>query len=485
MRATTLPRYGMTPQSEPSRPKTSSAISVVWLCLTLAAIVAAFLTDFSKVSLVPVAVATGALLLVLPLHCLPPIALAAFAMLPIGFLSDVEQSFRLYVSPSFVVMTVWAIRSSGLARERRPEGLAQWVTIAAVIFAALTIPFSVSSVQSVAWVANIAVFVLFPLLLAGRAHSESLARLLTLTWSTLGVVLGCMALLEKMLSYHVLGDLIPYARLDIQVTWLTDRATTLLGHPLMNATFFAVATTIAGVRLLQRPSPRTAFVVTATTIGLFLTVSRSGVIATVGALALGLLITLIQGRVSIGAKLLGLGAVIVTSGVLALSPLLADRGVEGAASTAVRFKVVDLAIRLAEEDGYLGSGAGTSNGRAVMAGARFPIENSFLCLLISVGVIGLLLMVAAIAAIVFAALRQASIPEASGMLCFSIICGAWPVWDNRPVAWMIFTSLILMALTNAGIGKVIHEHRGKGEGPSHPGEPPVSLNVAARSWPTT
>lgn len=433
----------------PDRP---DGLAVVALILTAASCTAVGLLGVSPLILVSILTWSALLLFALPLSWLPSLALALFAMLPTGYLLVLEESTRLYLSPSTAVMCIWSVRClCGPPGRRVRHRMIAALAAAFVGLSALSILGSFSVNQSVAWTANVAVLVAAPIVLAHRAPLRTGANLRR-TLEALGVALGALAIVEKVAGVHVLGDLIPYGDLDITVTWLTDRATTLLGHPLMNATFFAVVTSTVIMRLLAEPRLSTAFIALVPGAGLLLSVSRAGVAAAVGAMVVGFLFEMTQRRVSLGARVMGLGAIAVTSAVLALSPLLAERGREGTVSTEVRYKVVDLALRIVESDRYQGSGAGTSNGRAVAAGSPFPIENSYLCILISLGIAGTLITLALLVASIVAAFRAGAIAAATGMVCFCIVCGAWPVWDNRPVVWTLFGALVLMAFAQPDTG---------------------------------
>ena len=127
--------------------------------------------------------------------------------------------------------------------------------------------------------------------------------------------------------------------------------------------------------------------------GVVVSVSRGALLAVV----LATLATLVVGAVRLGPRRMpGLGQVVALSvlGAVAVwaTGLVQGRSTsqEGAASAEVRTALFDTAFDIARADGWLGSGPGTADaltGRWL--GQEIPLENSWLQLLVSLGMIGL------------------------------------------------------------------------------------------------
>ena len=178
---------------------------------------------------------------------------------------------------------------------------------------------------------------------------------------------------------------------SLEQEWSGYRSHGSFGHPLYAGTFFAVSFAVAIGRWVTTGNGRLWAV--AASGGVVVSVSRGALLAVV----LATLATLVVGAVHLGPRRMpGLGQVVALSvlGAVAVwaTGLVQGRSTsqEGAASADLRTALFDTAFDIARADGWLGSGPGTAEditGRWL--GQEIPLENSWLQLLVSLGMIGL------------------------------------------------------------------------------------------------
>ncbi|MDJ0467285.1 O-antigen ligase family protein [Rhodococcoides fascians] len=415
------------------------------IAVVLAGAVGAAATN-SLYAVAVVAVIALASLFAVPRHILPALALTAFAVLPIGYLSQVPFAVGRYVTPSVVILVVWVFRSVG--RKSGPQRMPVWTLLSVLsltwfIYSALT---SIDPLKSAMWLASFAVLVVFVGRLGFAAESET-APVLVRTWLWLGVGLGLLGLVEGISGSSLLSSVLVAADGGFEDRWSVHRITTLLGHPLMNGTFFAVTATLAAFVAFQTRSRLAITSALLSSASVAFTVSRSATLALVVGVAAGIILLLANREQSFGKKVIVSTLVVIGAVALLSSPLLTERSdsAEGAASSQYRATVVDTALGLAEEDNYMGSGVGTSNIRSVDAGSQFTIENSYLGLLTSAGIPGVLFVSALLLTAIYTAVRRSRVPVAAALVAYGVVAAGWPMWENVPGAFVIESALLLLA----------------------------------------
>lgn len=394
-----------------------------------------------------VALVATCILFIVPRYVLPSLALVVFAVLPVGYVSEVPFSVGRFFTPALVVFLVWIIR--GLGSRGPVERTPAWtvtsvVTVSWLIYSTLT---SIDPVKSAMWTSSFVVLVLLVGRLAFRVDERTTSSLLR-TWLWLGVVLGALGLLEGVIGRSLFGKLYVAADGGFDDRWSVYRITTTLGHPLMNGTFFAVTATLALFVAVQTKSRLAAVSAVFSTAGVAFTVSRSATLALVVGVAAGIILLLTNREQSFGKKIVTTCMVVVGAAGLLYSPLLAERSgsVEGASSTQYRESVIDTALGLSAGDNYLGSGVGTSNIRAIDAGEQFTIENSFLGVLTSAGVPGVMLVSVLLLVAIVTAIKRGRTPVAAAFVAYAVVAAGWPIWENIPGAFVIESALLLLAL---------------------------------------
>lgn len=392
--------------------------------------------------------AIGLLFAVLcPIQWLPGLAFVSFALLPITYMPQVNPLIGRYFAPAVFLLVVWYIRSKGHPAVDVKKLPRPWFVLSILLlaWASLTILWSIDAQRSVAWVATLAVVFIGPAWMTRRANPVTIAAV-TKTWLLLGLALGSMAILEGLLQVSFLAPVFSNAEggsVGVDQVWSTARATTTLGHPLMNATFFATTAAFAIIKVARSGSKLAFLSGAACTAASIFTVSRSAVSALAFGLLVGVVAALISGGMSFGRKLFWSLASIAVGVAVLNSPLVIERSnsIEGQGSTYIRATVLDAAFRFAAEDGYRGAGAGSSPTRSSAAGLSFPLENAYAGILVSLGVFGTVVFILLLGGMIIVAIRR-GLPEiAAGTAAFAAQAAAYPLFDNVPVAMIVLGML--------------------------------------------
>ena len=415
------------------------------MALALVALVVVVLGAVVALSPVGTAALLGLALFVaaasLPLRLLPVVSLWLFALVPVGYLIYVPNYFARFWTPAVLVLAVWVVRLAlGSGRPALLRSLRWTVPLALVLLALSTV--SLSDTRSVNWTIILFVTVALPTALVPAVDERTSSTLLK-SWFTLGIALSLVAVLESLVESNPLAR---YYNFDQH--WALYRVTTTLGHPLMNGTFFAVTACVAAFVALRPSGPRAVafacFVLTALAAGL--TGSRSGVYALVCGLGVGLLVMLVSGRTSIANKLLGVAIGVTALLVLPALPSIAGRSAsaEGVASGLYRDESIRLAGKLIAQHPWLGSGPGSSAIAVARSGANLPLENAVLGTVVSLGVVGMIVLLV-LAVLVLVRAGQGGRPDGIGAIAAFVVAGsAFPLWEPNPAA-LILVGLVLIA----------------------------------------
>jgi hypothetical protein len=345
-----------------------------------------------RVLLAAAALFAVAVLISLPRYALPAIALVAFALLPAKQLPFPGEPATL--NPGFVVMGVWLVRQhldvSRLQR-RIPVGLVLlggWLGLSVLH----------SSHRSTSLWSAVSLIVLGLATAGAIARSDEQTRaLLVKSWVRLGGWLGLFALVETfVLKANPLYDwAYQSSSAPLLQVWSTHRATTTLGHPLVNALFFVLAMLLAYSEW-QRVGGRVQLVCAALAVGgLLATVSRGGVVALVGGFVMLSLVTA-SAAGSRRSRRLGLPVMAVVIAVLTLfgASLLGGRSNthEGTTSSQYRITTLQDGVKLVKLSPVVGVGVGnTDSARKAIAIGRFRnlgLENSWVELFVGLGIPG-------------------------------------------------------------------------------------------------
>jgi O-antigen ligase len=386
----------------------------------------------------------------LPNRWLPSLALAIFTLVPLQYMS-VPTKFT-YITPALVVLVIWQARGR----------LTQWtpaIPVSRRAFQALSIALAFSiicswlNVQSLPGygghefiISFIALAVLLPV--ASCGYSAGLSEVGT-TWTVLGGALGVYAVVEKFVlhSNPLFDGLYSAGLTPIVQDWSTYRATTSLGHPLLNATYFSIAVLfgaggyMAGRKWLLYPALLSVA-------GLVSTVSRSGVLA----LGAGVLVCLATGtfRASI-VKLRTTLTVLVVLGLSAAvaQPLLNARSSssEGAVSSQYRDLLRTSALQAFHEHPLLGFGPGGLPSAAAAGGLNTggDFENSWIEFVLAHGIIGTALLALVVGFSIIRAYRSGNLGLAGALTSYSVSMSAFNLLPAYLPAHLLLGLLLAMA----------------------------------------
>jgi polysaccharide biosynthesis protein PslJ len=330
---------------------------------------------------------------------LPPLALTALVLIPRKALPDYPLSDLLTLP--FIIMVVWCLRRLLVAKPRQPVSTTQQVHSlnpfrGFIVFLALWFALSALASDykgaSIAWIAHFMVLAIAPILLGIDGEER---RLIKRCFAVLTAVVSVYAIGEWILGGNLLYDPI-YALLgenEVQV-WSTYRSHVSFGHPLYASLFLSLGFGAFFTELLTSSSRANITLSALSLVGVASTVSRSGLLTVAGLIVFTILLTVFRRtntnflvKIVLTACIGGLAAVAMTS------PLVQERFLSNEAESSVgaREAMIDVAATAASEQSWLGSGPGTSSqGVLPFNPLGLYVENGYLQLLVSVGLVGLI-----------------------------------------------------------------------------------------------
>ncbi|WP_142132870.1 hypothetical protein [Arthrobacter sp. SLBN-83] len=410
--------------------------------LVVVASLAILLSEQAWVGVIGLGASIGVIVAaIVPVRFLPGLAFATFLLLPITYMPQVNPFIGRYLSPALFFLVVWFIRS----RRTATGGVIpkSWLFLAILLlgWAVLSFIWSIDSSRSIAWTGTVACVFLGPALMARRAETSTVAAL-SKSWLWIGLFLSAMAVAEGLTSTSFLGSLYSNTEsgaIGFNQVWSESRATTTLGHPLMNATFFATTAAYAIMNSARTKSRLSLYAGAACTAGSVFTVSRSAVTALAVGLVVGVVAVAVTKAMSFGRKTVWTAAAVCAGLVVMNSPLIAARSqsAEGDSSSVLRAVLLDAAIRISGEGNFIGAGAGASQSRATMAGMTLPFENSYAGVLVSLGGFGVAVFALLIAGLVLTGIRRGLPEVAAATTAFGVQIAAYPLVDNVPVALIV------------------------------------------------
>jgi O-antigen ligase len=371
-----------------------------------------------------------ATLLFAPVAYLPLLALSTFCLVPVNDL-PLPGVFRA-ASFGVVVLGVWLLRRGARPRARMSD-LTRYSAYLLVLCLLVTSIFTISLSRSVVWSIAFIASVLLPALAGGFTDKES--RLIITGLITLATGLSCFAIVEYAIRENpLLGHLYSEAPYPLVQHWSTYRVTTTLGHPLNNALVFAAAAVAAFAAYLETKRARLLVAFALTLVGLFLTGSRGALYLTPVVIVVVMVVYLRSHRlrlhgfgriVLLVAASAGIGGTLYTQTVGAR----AETG-EARSSTNVRYEDVRVGIARAAHLDFLGSGPGTSNSARAenaesISDSNLVIENSYIQLLVSIGIPGVLLVIVFFGALVREGIRRQRLPAVGAFLSTALVIATY------------------------------------------------------------
>lgn len=381
----------------------------------------------------------------------PVVALALFIVLPRFVFSD--SSALQAVPPASWVLIVWLLRLARGAEVRNATRRALLALIVAFCaWGAFTVIWSSAITTSAGWLVPFAL-VTVPLII-GAVDRPSMVTLRR-GWLVLAALVAVYGLVEFILSSNVVYDYLRAVLAEPLVrSWSVYRVNASFGHPLYAALFYAVSAAFAygiGIRRGGIAPFVVAALCSAATVATF---SRAGIASLAIALvSQTVLATFTRSKLRFFGKL-GVSLLLVAGAFAAFQvPQLQERllSEEALTSSAARDILPVIASSAAEAHSYLGSGIGTSaTAIAPFNPEGLLMENGYLQLFVSSGVIGVVLFAAVLLTALLGALRRVDIAGFGSMLAFSIMIGTFNGVESNPGFLMILGFVLAMIVDEKG-----------------------------------
>lgn len=392
--------------------------------------------------------------LLLPARFGPAIALVLYVLVPYSYF-DMPQVFQL-VSPATLVLAIWLGRAL-------IAGRVTWATggrrVAAAALTGLWVLVVVESLLGGTlldknWMSSL--LAICVVLWAGVGGDFVSRTLITTTWVALGTGLSLFAVVEKYVweANEVYGPIFTDAAANPMVQeWATYRATTSLGHPLVNSLFLSIAVVLATTAYLTNHKIRWLVAAALCVVGVLATVSRSGLVAT----ALGVLLVLAQAvwRAGAGRRWRSVAIILVAGGasIWLAEVVFGDRleSSEAAVSAGFRDVVQSVAIEGIESRWLAGYGPGGLAHASFDAGLETTgnFENSWIELALATGLPGFVLFAAAVLAMLATAMVRGQIGVAGSIIVYIVSAWSFNLIFGHIAAHVLLVLLALLAFAPA------------------------------------
>lgn len=392
----------------------------------------------------------AAILLTVPVHTLPTIALCVMVLLP-GRLLD-AMGFPIS-TPGAIVLGIWALRRAGTKRTgfgiRPPISLSVPVLLFLLWSALHTLASSAPSL-SLNWTLTFTLAVALPLLVRGTYEDITVLRA-SFPW--IATAAATLAIVQGAAQANFLYDPL-YSALGLESVqhWEVYRADASFAHPLTAALFFSVGLAFCAGRWIETRRRTFALAAALQASALVLTVSRGAYIAAAASVLFVVLAGVFAGRrFSRGRSLviaLGFGvfAVVALQSELFVQRTLSE---EASSSTEARNALVQISLEAAASTNWVGGGVAAST--VVAAPFNFlglPIESAYLQLLLGVGVPGLVLFFWLLLALLIRAVRVRNIAAAGGLVAFAVSVGGYASMDTNMPVLVLFGLLSVLCWTD-------------------------------------
>jgi hypothetical protein len=395
------------------------------------------------------ALAVVGTLFALPLRYLPAITLLAALLVPteLSLFPRELQGASLGIVP----LVVWTIRAPRSAKI--PVGLRLFALTFAV-WLVLCLSFEpLRTNKGVEWFVSVGMALVFSILSTPEGLRSDAFRPLFLKVTT---VLGAYAILEGFVLHHnpLFGTLLQHTSWwASQTRSASYRATTLLGHPLVNGLVFSTAAVLAASDLAQRsrrtlPSLVRFLVLVGATDA---THSRGATIA----LGVGVLVVIIfsrsLGRTGAARRLVLAMSLIVAALVLVYGLQAREESRGGQVSAQIRVAVIKRATEVVKRVGPFGAGPGESE--AYRRAQRLPgweqdLENSYAQLAVSLGPIGALLFTCLLLSVVAYGLRNDAVTgETAALIALLIDISGFNAIEGHTNVTILISLLVIAVVS--------------------------------------
>jgi hypothetical protein len=409
------------------------------------------------VAVAVLAISGAVALAVVPRHWLWSIALCVSALIPIQSL-PVPHILEV-LSPAMIVVAVLAVRTV-LGGRSTPffVGPQLWLVLALTCWLIVTVVLSIQKGTALGWMVNFLFLVVLPVVIG--FGDRRAGRVIESTWIVVGAVLGSYALLEAFVLHAnpVYGGMFASGPSHLTQNWSIYRATTTLGHPVVNGLFFVVAVPLALARMVARD--RLGWAVLATALaagGVIASGTRTAFLAALLSAAVvlfGPTAATMRTRGGVGVRLLVLGAMLLTlvAGIGYLSAR--NTSAEGSTSDGFRTAMISVARDGVTESPVVGVGPGVASVRwqrwlTGTNGGAGAFESLWLEIVVGTGLPGLALTVAVFATAIGTALRGRATMAAAALAGYLITASGFNVWEGGRPGHVRLGLLLVMAFAVA------------------------------------
>jgi O-antigen ligase len=157
-------------------------------------------------------------------------------------------------------------------------------------------------------------------------------------------------------------------------------------------------------------------------------------------------------RLSLSGVIAMATAIAVVTAVAGTALLQRTSTSEAAQSDQDRLELLARVWEVADENFWLGSGPRSSQDAMYNAGIRLVVENSYLQILISLGVLGLVAVIAFLASTVRTMHRRGAHAAVAGLAAFTVMSGTYNLWESNVGMLALFAGMAGAELVTRGNG---------------------------------
>jgi hypothetical protein len=384
-----------------------------------------------------------------PRHWWPAGAASLVFLVPYSYTSG--SATLSYLVPGSLIILAYVL--SGLGQ--RPSWMGQGIAIFIGIFAlycVLQFPFGGSDNNSrkLIWSLLLISVVLLPSL---TSRNNSILKPLVLMSMACGLVISTFGIIEYITKVNMFTEFFSLAPSPVTQKWGDYRILTMVGHPLVNATFLAISGTASLSSYLRWNYRPSLLILAMSSVALVFTQSRTGI----AALAAGVGLALIgSARGKNRGRIVGAVMLLATAMLIFLqieNPLLQrNSSVEGQGSSELRFAYLEVLPGLMEAASVWGTGAGLSDSALEKVGgyaSGYPIESSAIQLLVSLGTVGTLVFVSAVGGVLILSLRRGAFVAPSMFAAYVVAASGFNLFEAFPALIAIPGILLAACIAEA------------------------------------
>jgi hypothetical protein len=384
-----------------------------------------------------------------PRYWWPAAALCLTVLVPFSYVGS--SGLLSVLTAGTLLMVGYVLTGSGRKATWIKTGLPLLVGLLLAYFL-LQIPLGSSdnNLRKFLWACLVIFVMLTPVLVTeARQAASPVLGVLLLT----GTIIASFAIIEYLTKSNPLTEFYANAPSPLIQKWGEYRVFTLLGHPLVNALFLAIAAAACLAVFLRGRHIRSLIVMAMCGVALVFTQSRAGIVA----LAVGVCCVLIGSlRGQIRRRSLFAFTILIVGVVVFFqvdNPLIQrNASSEGQGSSELRFAYLDVLPSLLNSASIWGTGPGLSDTALQGAGgyaSSFPVESSAVQWLLSFGVVGFILYCLILTAVVVLAWRRSSTVGPSLFLTYCVAAAGFNVFEAYPALVVIPGVLLVVTISEA------------------------------------